>query len=213
VARTLADDRNRVIAALLLNWVAGYVDLIGWVVFLGLYTANMTGNVVAIGRAATQGGAIEAARRATPVLAFFGGLFCAALWHARRRLSRLPLALEAMLLLGLAFASTPLPIWVAAVPAFAMGLQNATLTRAGRLSVRTTHVTGTISRLAESVAQLVRTHRRRTRLRVAFLSGLLAAYLAGAICGTVALAAFGLRALLAPAVALILWLVLRAIAS
>jgi uncharacterized membrane protein YoaK (UPF0700 family) len=81
-----------------------------------------------------------------------------------------------------------------------MGLQNATLTRAGNLPVRTTHVTGTISRLAESLAQLVRTGRRQARRRVWFLSGLLVAYLGGAACGTIALAALNQRALVVPAV-------------
>jgi uncharacterized membrane protein YoaK (UPF0700 family) len=99
-------------------------------------------------------------------------------------------------------------VWTAAVAAFAMGLQNATLTRAGGLSLRTTHVTGTISRLAESLAQLVRTGSRQERRRVLFLSGLLLAYLAGAICATMALAAFDQRALLIPAGALACWIAL-----
>jgi uncharacterized membrane protein YoaK (UPF0700 family) len=37
-----------------------------------------------------------------------------------------------------------------ALSTLAMGIQNATLTRVGALSVRTTHVTGTLSKFAES---------------------------------------------------------------
>lgn len=203
---TLAQDRSHVYAAILLNWVAGFVDLIGWVIFLGLYTANMTGNLVAIGRAATHGGAFEAVKRVVPVVAFFAGMFCSALWTRARRVLWAPLALEAVLLAGLAMLPMQLPIWVAAVPAFAMGLQNGTLTRAGRLSVRTTHVTGTISRLAESLAIFVRTRQRTARQRALFLGTLLLAYLGGAICGTLLLGALALRALLVPAGALAAWL-------
>ena len=206
MARALAQDRERVVAAILLNWVAGYVDLVGWVVFLGLYTANMTGNLVGIGRAAAHGGAMHVVRTAVPVVAFFAGLLCAALWTRARRRHWQPLAAEAVLLAALGVAPGPLPIWAAAVPAFAMGLQNATLTRAGRLSVRTTHVTGTISRLAESLGQLIRTRSVQARLRVLFLSGLLAAYLGGAVCGTILLSALEVRALLIPAAVIVGWL-------
>ena len=147
-------------AAVLLNWVAGYVDLVGWVVFLGLYTANMTGNLVAVGRAATHGGAMQMLRSLVPIVGFFAGLVCAASWTRRRRNHWQPLALEALLLVMFGLLPGPVPLWTAAIPAFAMGLQNATLTRAGRLSVRTTHVTGTISRLAESLAQLIKPTQR-----------------------------------------------------
>ena len=168
--------------------------------FLGLYTANMTGNLVAIGRAATQGGATHALRSAVPIAGFFAGLLCAALWTRGRNRTWSPLAVEAVLLAAIGFVPGTLPLWGAAVLAFAMGLQNATLTRAGELPVRTTHVTGTISRLAESLAQLLRTGRRQARRRVWFLSGLLVAYLGGAACGTIALAALSQRALVIPAV-------------
>jgi uncharacterized membrane protein YoaK (UPF0700 family) len=203
--RTLAEDRRGIYGAILLNWVAGFVDLVGWVVFAGLYTANMTGNLVAIGRAAARGGTANALRSAVPVAGFFAGLLCAALWTGARRRHWQPLAAEAVLLIGVGLAPGPLPVWAAALPAFAMGLQNATLTRAGRLSVRTTHVTGTISRLAESLAQVVRTGTRKPRERVLFLSGLLLAYLCGAVCGTVALEKLTHFALLIPAAALGCW--------
>ena len=198
----LAEDRGRVYAAIVLNWVAGYVDIVGWIVFLGLYTANMTGNLVAIGRAAAQGSGMHALRSAVPIAGFFVGLLCAALWTRARHRTWWPLGVEALLLVGVGLIPGALPIWGAAVLAFAMGLQNATLTRAGQLSVRTTHVTGTISRLAESLAQLVRTGRSQSRQRVLFLSALLCGYLGGAICGTIALSALDQRALTIPAVTL-----------
>lgn len=207
VAPSLEHDAGHVFAALLLNWIAGFVDLIGWVLFLGLYTANMTGNLVSIGRLATQGGSLFL--HLLPVAGFFIGLFCAALWTQADRTWWHPLAAEAALLAGLGVARSPLPIWAAAIAAFAMGLQNATLKRSGRLSVRTTHVTGTISRLAESLAQWLRTRRRQPGERVLFLAGLLVTYLAGAVCGTLTLVPLGQRALLIPAAALVAWLLLH----
>jgi hypothetical protein len=98
VARTLAEDIGHVIAAILLNWIAGFVDLVGWVVFLGLYTANMTGNLVAIGRAAAQGGSMHLLRSSVPVGGFFAGLLCSALWTRSHRKGWQPLAAEAVLL-------------------------------------------------------------------------------------------------------------------
>src|SRR5215510_12110679 len=40
-----------------------------------------------------------------------------------------------------------------ALPSMAMGLQNATLTHFGPLTIRTTHVTGTLSNLADELVQ------------------------------------------------------------
>jgi uncharacterized membrane protein YoaK (UPF0700 family) len=211
MARSLAQDKRHVVATILLNAIAGFVDLVGWVVFVGLYTANMTGNLVAIGRTATQGSATDLLERVLPVVGFFAGLLCAALWTQTRRRWWQPLAVEALLLAGLGAAPRPLPVWAAAFAAVAMGLQNATVTHAGPLSVRTTHVTGTISRLAESFAQWLRTRSRQARQRVWFFGGLLLAYLAGAVGGTFGLRELGQRAFLIPAAALALvgWFLTR----
>ncbi|WP_438016654.1 DUF1275 family protein [Sorangium sp. So ce315] len=111
-----------------------------------------------------------------------------------------------------------------ALPSAAMGLQNATLTRFGPLSVRTTHVTGTLAELSESaVAYLVwlrdetrgrlrkpvrealaASPRQRSLQKAALLGGVWLAYAAGGIGGALLLDAFALWSLGLPIAALLL---------
>jgi uncharacterized membrane protein YoaK (UPF0700 family) len=224
LARDLRNHRAAVTRALALTWVAGFVDIIGWLVLAHLYAANMTGNLVALGHSAARGDGRDALRRLLPIGWFFAGLLAGAIIHGRgRRPARhaLALALEAGLLALFAAvgesASVPFAARAALAP-IAMGLQNATLRKAGPLSIRTTHVTGSISRLCEEIVQAARASLRpiaaggshlRTAAadpafaRAAFLAGLVLLYLVGAITGTLGLDAFGTRALFAPCALLV----------
>jgi uncharacterized membrane protein YoaK (UPF0700 family) len=191
-----------------LSLTAGFVDAVGWLSLSHVYTANMTGNTVSLGRGLALLDSAEAAFRAWPIAMFVSGLvLCALLFEVgRRRESRrtpaLALAIESTLLLGFAFVATRAPIppqadarfyLLVALPALAMGVQNAMLTRAGALTIRTTHVTGTLSQMADALAgclvglhDLVRHGRRRERRRARnalLLFGLWTAYLAGAVSG------------------------------
>ena len=160
---------RRRLLALSLTWVAGFVDAVGYLTLYRVFTANMSGNSVAMGLHAAGGQWRRAAHRGFPILMFVAGLVLCGAVHelARRRKLRralaVTLAMESLLLLafmvlGAYFGQRrgvagDAPPWTAALPvaaaALAMGLQNASLTRVGALSIHTTHVTGELTRLGE----------------------------------------------------------------
>ena len=100
-----------------------------------------------------------------------------------------------------------------ALPSVAMGLQNATLTHFGPLTVRTIHVTGTLSNLADELVQYlvwlkaqtsaagrfahaVRASQAQPSFRaVCFLTGVWLSYCAGAALGAYLEHAWHLRSL------------------
>lgn len=154
--------------ALLLTWVGGYVDGVGYLMLFDLFTSHQSGNSVVLGVRLGRQDWAEALRRGFPIPVFLTGLAIGALLHhtlSRRRiraLLALPLALEAALLGlfvlfgGLAVRAGVLRLDmpevfypVAALPALAMGLQNTTLRKVGGVGVHTTFVTGILYGFAE----------------------------------------------------------------
>lgn len=153
-----------------LTWVAGFVDVVGYTVLKQILNANMSGNTVLIPYHLFQHGPVNAAARGWAVLMFVIGLIaCACIHEACIRhgilsSAAVTLGLEALLLVvfvadgnryatvagGLPQLPTHAFYLLVALACVAMGLQNATLTRVGALSVRTTHVTGTLAKFAES---------------------------------------------------------------
>lgn len=239
----------RACTATLLTAVAGFVDAVGYLLLAHLFVANMSGNSVAAGLQAAEGHWREAAYRGYPVVTFVVGLIVGGVVaHAGRRrwgagnVVSLALLLEAGLLgvftsCGvIAFgrhpseSAQPSAAWQAAMvalAAIAMGIQNVTLRAAGTLNVYTTHVTGSLTQLADEAVQLgIWLHNRLTRspppfarrwrrlVRVAphhppfrwFLLhlALWTAYVAGAAAGALALVHYGVMAMALPAVALLL---------
>jgi uncharacterized membrane protein YoaK (UPF0700 family) len=203
----------------------------------------MSGNSVRIGTAGATGNASEILRRGWPVAFFTAGLMASALVHeigARRRFlstSAIIFGLEAALLgcvqifyinTGRISASGPQFFAPAALLAFAMGVQNATLTKVGALSVRTTHITGTISEFVEGFSQFIfwmfdrlrgtGARRRRRILAVmmrqrsfqqAVLTALLwISFVVGAFCGTMSMRQFHAYLLVPPIIALVVFLTL-----
>lgn len=229
--------------SLFATWVAGFVDLVGFLLMAHILTANMSGNSVRIGAGSANGNATDVLRRGWPVACFTAGLMASALIHeigSRRRFlstSAIAYGLEAALLVylqvvyiaggGMARAA-PQYYVPAALLAFAMGVQNATLTRVGALSVRTTHITGTISEFVEGFSQFLfwlfdrlRASGARRRRRVisvvtrqrsfqeAALTALLwIAFVVGAISGTYSMRHIHSYLLVPPIIVLIMFLVL-----
>lgn len=167
--------------AVLLAWVAGIVDAIGYLTLFRLFTAHMSGNSVEMGLRLGQGEWGEALRRAVPIPLFVCGVALgAALSEAAARRGvrstfALVLGLEAALLLAFMLYASGLlrggsipttADWTYYLPVallvVAMGLQTATLQRVGGRTVRTTYVTGMLTNLAqESVAYLFWRHDHR----------------------------------------------------
>lgn len=152
--------------AISLSWVAGYTNVITFIV-CAVVTSHATGNVTHFGKALadriTGAGGANATREALYfgglVVAFFlGAVISGCLTEGARRAGfrskyLLPMALQAVLLVGLcigmdvyAAAGTPLLFYaITGVASFSMGLQNATITRVSGAEVRTTHLTGAVT--------------------------------------------------------------------
>jgi uncharacterized membrane protein YoaK (UPF0700 family) len=224
--------RVPLLLAVFLTWMAGFVDAVGYISLGHIYTANMSGNSVAIGIHAVSGEWAEALRRLWPVVAYFGGLlFCRLLitYGAQRRIRRIAtpaLLCEIGLLLPVCLTSlngstAALPVACVGLLAIAMGIQNAALTHFSTLTVHTGFVTGTLVKCAEymakylawvwdqigknrhSVSAVIRRSNREATFRMTvWLTVIWAAYVLGACCGALGDHLFRLRSLVVPIVCL-----------
>jgi uncharacterized membrane protein YoaK (UPF0700 family) len=227
--------------------VGGCVDGVGYVVLSHMFTSHMSGNSVAMGVEAGFRHWSEALRRGFPIPLFVIGVAVGAalgqvlVRRGVRSTVAIVLGLEAVLLtlfmLGahpavLTESIPPRPDWpyyaLAALPALAMGMQNAALRRYHGVTDRTTFITGNLTSLAESaIAYLFwlwdhvaprRTRRlwvllRLSSRRVAFVRMLLllelwVGYVVGAIVGVALLLRWGMVALVAPVSCLIVFVII-----
>jgi uncharacterized membrane protein YoaK (UPF0700 family) len=231
----------------MLTGVAGFVDGVGYLVLGRVFVANMSGNSVAIGLSAAEWSWRGVVHRGYPVLMFLAGLLIGGVLAERaRRRAGVKLApillLEAILLaaflicaafmLGL-HGSPREPAALAelvlvALTAAAMGVQNVSLRASGALSVYTTHVTGSLTQLADEAIRYAYWVRDRTASRTAtpavarwrrvlrasprhpsfselcFLTACWCVYVAGAAAGALGLIHWGLIAMAGPPVVLAL---------
>lgn len=171
---------------LVLPAVAGAVNATGFLV-VGVYTSHVTGSVARIGdelASHTYDGAIEAAWL---VGAFFIGALTAAAFVERAPLTARaryvgPLILEALTLALFAWLSWGGRIEVQerltllrSLLCFAMGIQNALVTRLSKATVRTTHLTGVVTDIGiELVRVFLWMGQRRRDFRLATAPGYVA---------------------------------------
>ncbi|WP_181704971.1 YoaK family protein [Chthonobacter rhizosphaerae] len=206
--RALATERTDAGDAqlgLLLTFVAGAINAGGFFA-VGQYTSHVTGILSGVADNLALGAVALAAAGAAAVLAFVAGAATSAVLVNLARIRRqagpfaYPLLLEAVLLAAFGLSGLPASGFMTvatAVPllSFVMGLQNATVTKISGARVRTTHMTGvatdigielgrlTIRRLGGEAARAAGVTADRRKL--ALLSGLLGAFLAGGITGAV----------------------------
>lgn len=211
--------------AVLLSFVAGYVDTVGFVALFGLFTAHVTGNLVLIGATLVRSKhGLITKLAALPVFVLVVG---ATALYARRRADAgkpaLPGALLAQLLFLGAFAAAgiaaspitdadaPLAIVAGLLGVCAMSVQNA----ASRLLMGelppTTVMTGGVTQSAIDAAQwLVASgpEAAAARKRLAKFVPPVLAFAAGAVAGALLYAGFGFAVLAVPMAALVavLWL-------
>lgn len=228
--------RAYTLLSLLLSGVAGAVNATGFVA-LGKHTSHMSGNMAMLGESLAAGDWQGTGLAGQLLLSFLlGAVSATALLEASRHRARgrhaAPLLLEVSLLGGIG-------IWLASVPgaheptlmwglAFAMGLQNALVTRVSGAVVRTTHMTGVITDIGIQLVQMVTWVREgargqgvrglfrqvralpsaiqfeRTRLHL----GLAAAFLFGCTSGPMLYLAYGPATLGLPCAVLLLLVVL-----
>jgi uncharacterized membrane protein YoaK (UPF0700 family) len=176
---------EKVYLALAMTWAAGFVDLVGYFSLYGVYTANMTGNTVAMARHLSLLQWTGVVRRGWPILTFVFGLILGAFVYEaeERRKIKVPfppaIGLEALLIaifiaaaMGNNFRADipPQPAFkffaMVALLAVAMGLQNVVIRKVGGLNVYTTFVTGSLVKFAESLSEYLFWFHDRTRGRL-----------------------------------------------
>lgn len=160
--------------AVLLAWVAGFVDAVGWLFVFHIYTSHMTGNTAAFGISAAQSDWQHGWRHAWPIVPFLlGGLFSAFLRAVARRRNfhssfSVALTVELALLLTFIFEArrnSPADVLTSLLAA-AMGVQTLTVTRVSGLRIYTTYLTGSLSKFSEAVVRYGFWFRDRTRGRL-----------------------------------------------
>ena len=201
--------------ALSLTFAAGFVDISGALTIYDIFAAHMTGTTVRMGQHLLHRNLHAAGLSAAVLLAFVIGSLIgrvaieAASRRKFRNVASLTVFLEACLLFAviwlapatLAAGDKDADIFLMAMLAVAMGLQTATLTRIGPLTVHTTFVTGMINKFCQLVSHWffrsydlifasgakgdqLRESRRLIGRQVAFIFSIWLLYFAGACCGT-----------------------------
>jgi uncharacterized membrane protein YoaK (UPF0700 family) len=158
--------RKPFLIAAFLTWIAGFVDAVGFVSLGNIYTANMSGNSIAVGIHSVLRDWPETIRRFWPVAIYvIGLLFCRLLieFGARERIrsmAAVAFLFEISLLLPVFLSpavdpSSLLAFGFVALLAAAMGVQNAAVTHFSTMTLHTGFVTGTLVKLAEQGAKYV----------------------------------------------------------
>ena len=216
--------------AVLLTFAAGCVDIVGYLSAYHTFTAHMTGNTVHLGNSLFGADTKEAGLAALVLMAFVGGsLIGRALIEvgARNRIRAIAswtLGIEAVLLTIVAsralgglrtVAGLHYPKIALTLLAIAMGMQTATITRIGALTVHTTFVTGMINKFSQLTSQALfdtydiaigkkalaaerRLQRRGTIRKASFIFSIWCAYVAGAVAGTGLESKWEIRSLFVP---------------
>ncbi|MFF2025382.1 DUF1275 family protein [Streptomyces sp. NPDC058171] len=178
---------------LLLTVAAGATDALAYLGLGGVFTANMTGNLVLLGIAGSHGVDLHVARAAAATVAFTAGLVLAflmtrdlpagAVWP-RRITAALAVSLGCQLVFLAGWAAVDgrpgevADVGLVSLSALAMGVQTACARRVALAGITTTFVTGTLTAVAESVAHGSTAHILR---RLAVLLALVVGALAGAL--------------------------------
>lgn len=164
---------GKIAVALSLTMVGGFVDAVGYIALFEVFTANMSGNSVHVGMYLGQLNWMELVRPLCAIASYVVGMALTRIAveiagrNGIRRIASFTLTLEAMLLAIFAHATpamhlgqivdqhSPGYFFLVALLAFAMGVQTATLTHIGPLTVYTTFVTGTLTKLTESFTRIL----------------------------------------------------------
>ena len=239
-ATTKAGPAEKALLAVVLAAVAGFVDVVGYLALFGIFTAHMSGNSAAFGAAVGRGLVAEIALRGLPILFFVVGVAVAGavielLARADvRSPTAVALSAEVLCLVGLmAYSGLAVPGQVrrntvaffvlVALAVGAMAIQTAALRRVGGRTVRTTYVTGMLTRLAEGIVNYAflrldvhqgrigaadgRLRLRSARRRILLLAGVWVAYAAGGILGAVLDDHWRIRCLAVPVAVLVVVIV------
>ena len=210
--------RIKAVVALSLAFAAGCVDIIGYMSFGHVFTAHMTGTTVHLGERLVHGGWWKALDSGGMIVSFVAGSIIGrtAIEVASRRhfrsVANSTLMLEAFLI-AIAIAVSHHEVVSLVLLAGAMGVQTATLTRVGSLTIHTTFVTGMLNKLAQLLSHAffltydvsrrkegAVSSRVKVLLDARFIFGVWLMYATGAVIGTWLKLRWGVPALVVPAV-------------
>ncbi|MBI5362291.1 MAG: DUF1275 family protein [Planctomycetes bacterium] len=218
--------------AITLSWIAGYTNILT-LITCGQATSHMSGSVSQLGRDVVEWRVGSGAYVAALLTAFLLGAALSGLLTELARFARwrsiyvLPMAAEALMLAVFALLVDwemvqeldphYAKLWLTLIPAAAMGLQNATITRIRGGVVRPTHVTGVATDLGlESGLWILRKlgwtlGRHGTQLtaeRLLLLLSIVGSFMVGSGLGALAFAHIPAWSMV-PAVAFLLWIILQ----
>jgi uncharacterized membrane protein YoaK (UPF0700 family) len=227
------EENEKMWLALLLAWVAGFADAIGFLTMKDIFFSAVSGNTVAVNASLATKDFGQAARHGSSILFFSGGLLvgaviekAAARLRIRRRFS-IALSIEGALLVALlflapSFASSPGGLaegsfqfyFLIALLSGAMGIQTASLRRVGQESVNTPFVTGMLVQSMENAVDVLFNGYDRWRGRkpeyprdslskAIFHGALWLCFAVGALCGGLGETRWKFAALAAPIGALV----------
>lgn len=232
-------DVTKAVVALAVTFVAGFVDIVGYLAIYRIFTAHVTGTTVHLGRDLASRHWAAAAMAGTVVAGFLlGSIVGRAVIEVGARLrfprvASLNIAAETALLIIfvplsqlLTFSNTAQKeCTLLAFLALAMGLQTATLTRIGALTIHTTFVTGMINKLAQLLSHILfysydilraanpedKVHyqhlRHASARQASFFFSIWLTYLLGAVLGTLLYFQIGVRSMYIPAFLLVLTII------
>ncbi|WP_296335544.1 YoaK family protein [Reyranella sp.] len=144
LANLHSSSDNTTWQASILVIVAGYADAVGFLTF-GAFAGAMTGNTVLLGIALAGRDFGAAAQSAIIIASFLVGVAASAILGRRLPLMAI-LGIEAVAIVVAALIAPPV---AAPVLAFAMGLQNATMTRFAGASLNTVFLTGNLQKMMQ----------------------------------------------------------------
>jgi uncharacterized membrane protein YoaK (UPF0700 family) len=157
------------VVAVVLTFSAGMVDIVGYIAVYHWFVAHMTGDTVHLGSKLATGQWSDAQKAGTIIGSFIlGSILGRAVIEAgarkqQRSIASVTLLAEAALIFtficirSFAVSSDAIPVAtllvLLALLAGAMGLQTATLTKIGPLTIHTTFVTGMLNKFAEAISE------------------------------------------------------------
>ncbi|MGE5055893.1 MAG: YoaK family protein [Acidobacteriota bacterium] len=155
--------------SLMLTFSAGMVDIVGYIGVYHWFVAHMTGDTVHLGNQLATGKWSDAEKAGTIIGSFIlGSILGRAVIEAgarkqQRAVASVTLLAEAALIFtficirSFAVSAGAIPVAtllvLLALLAGAMGLQTATLTKIGPLTIHTTFVTGMLNKFAEAISE------------------------------------------------------------
>ena len=171
--------------ACILVIIAGYADAVGFQT-LGAFAGAMTGNTVLLGIALAGAKFAEAAQNAAIIASFLVGVAASDLLRWRHVPLAAILGIEAAVLVAAAFIP---PFLAAPALAFAMGLQNAAVTRFTGTTLNTVFLTGNLQKMIQILlGRIVHSPEPTPSEATAgnVIAGLWVCYLGGVVLGALA---------------------------